>query len=103
MREVRETFCDQSDGVSEDAPESPFSKRWLEGAGEPRWFKELCHSAGGFRFALPALRLRDRPLRECREKSLPGLGVSPIPFIFPQDWGTKGVDETQPGAYQVVR
>ena len=38
-----------------------------------------------------------------QEKLLPGLGVSPIPFIFPQDWGTKGVDETQPGAYQVVR
>jgi hypothetical protein len=38
------------------------------------------------------------------EALLPGLGVvSPIPFIFPQDWGIKGVDETQPGAYQVVR
>jgi hypothetical protein len=92
LREVREAFCGESDGVSENPPESLFGKRGTEGVGEPRWFKELWHSAGEFRFALPALRRRDRPPRECREKSLPGLGVSPIPFIFPQDWGTKGVE-----------
>jgi hypothetical protein len=187
LREVRETFCGESDGVSENPPESPFGKRGTEGVGEPRWFKEgrgtvpagfasLCppygceidlpESAGrspcrglgcplfpssspkiggprGLKegcktvlagFALPAatvpwaaaldsrLRGNDRggsllmaSLKLAPTRVWPGVcrGAGPLcrgfggspsfRYSIPQEWGIKGVDETQPGAYQVVR
>ena len=40
-------------------------------------------------------------MKEVQEKLLPGeLGVSPRIFLLilpPQDWGTKGVEDTHPG------
>ena len=32
-----------------------------------------------------------------------GALVPSFRYSIPQEWGIKGVDETQPGAYQVVR